>query len=297
MQGSSQLKLARRENRIGGQTIHTERTQASDSHRTFHLGLIFRYDLLVLSESRGWHGSSGYGVEPLSVDDFWGGLCSWSPTCNVATRSSVFFSPLFSSDHASVRGGNSNNEAQCYCIPQLYSSSFLITLSQKWQLSSSPVLHSSLWLLSLLPGVLLLLLLKNSKPSAGWGKTHTHTHKRTENYNNNMMKGTRRRLKVSSRKVLVPPVSKISRHAYQERSSHTQFRLTNCAAGKQEFKSLSREPPSHYQPSLLPLPPAPPLSLSRSHTHTFIHDFRGHTLAHITVRKTKTIVLTITYFL
>lgn len=123
---------------------------------------------------------------------------------------------------------------------------------------------------------------------------HIHTHKRTENYNNNMMKGARRRLKVSSRKVLVPPVSKISRHAYQERSSHTQFRLTNCAAGKQEFKSLSREPPSYYQPSLLPLPPAPSLSLSLSHTHTFIHDFRGHTLAHINVRKTKTVVLTIT---
>lgn len=187
-------------------------------------------------------------------------------------RDPPFFSPLFSSDHASVRAKKkpSNNEAQCYCIPQLYSSSFLITLSQKWQLSSSPVLHSSLWLLSLLPGVLLLLLLKNSKPSAGWEKnTHTYTHKRTENYNNNMMKGARRRLKVSNRKVLVPPVSKISRHAYQERSSHTQFRLTNCAAGKQEFKSLSREPRSYYQPSLLPLPPAPFLSLSLSHTHVY----------------------------
>lgn len=107
-----------------------------------------------------------------------------------------------------------------------------------------------------------------------------HTHKRTENYNNNMMKGTRRRLKVSSRKVLVPPVSKISRHAYQERSSHTQFRLTNCAAGKQEFKSLSREPPSYYHPSLLPLPPAPSLSLSRSLTHTRLSTTSGDTHWH-----------------
>lgn len=116
----------------------------------------------------------------------------------------------------------------------------------------------------------------NSKASAGGKKPQ----KRAQSYNNNMMKRAERRLKVSSRKVLVPTVSKISRRAYQERGSRTQFTLTNCAAGKQEFKSSSREPPSYCQPSLLPLPPAP-LSFSPFLSHTHSHTRLSMTLGDI----------------
>lgn len=52
-----------------------KRTRASHPHRTFHLGLIVRDDLLVLLESRGGHRSSGSQGDTLQVGGSPSDLC------------------------------------------------------------------------------------------------------------------------------------------------------------------------------------------------------------------------------
>lgn len=84
-------RLLVRQSRQSAETMHAERTQTPESHRTFHLGFIIRYNLLILLEFRRCHRSSGFRVRPY---DSLLGPGWWSPTCNAAALFSVFLFSL-----------------------------------------------------------------------------------------------------------------------------------------------------------------------------------------------------------
>lgn len=109
-----------------------KRTRASHPHRTFHLGLIVRDDLLVLLESRGGHRSSGSQGDTLQVGGSvfvgrWSGLAlpifSFS-TAREQTRCKWLLFPQSAHFESPYRRRNNTRAALQCCIILFFPSAF-----------------------------------------------------------------------------------------------------------------------------------------------------------------------------